>query len=63
MPASVFDFTVALKIHPKKIILNCWIHNKTITEASKLSALNDEFLYKTANEQPFAEKLCFKVYD
>ena len=42
----------------QKIILYCCIYNKT-TQAAKFSALNDEFLYKTANDEPFAKKLCF----
>ena len=41
----------------QKIILYCWIYNKT-TQSAKFSALNDEFLYKTANDEPFAKELC-----
>ena len=55
---QVFDFTVALKIHSKKITLYCCIYHKT-TQSAKFSAENGEFQWKNCDDQPFAEELCF----
>ena len=55
--ATVFYFTVALKIHAKKSFVAAAFTTKQLKLQN--SQPYDEFLYKTANDVPFAKELCF----
>ena len=55
VPAKVCDFTVGLKIHAKKSFFNAEFTTKQLKVQN---SQNDEFLYKTANDEPFAKELC-----
>ena len=57
MSATVFDFTVALKIHAKKSFFAALFTTKQLKLQN--SQPYDEFLYRTANDEPFAKELCF----
>ena len=57
--ATAFDFTVVLKIHAKKSFFAAAFTTKQLKLQN--SQPYDEFLYKTANDEPFAKELFLNV--